>query len=160
MKRLVFLLPLLFLGCSPKIVYIPTETIRTEIQTVHDTIVEAILDPSLDSIVTKDTLSIIDRKTARTTAKVANGMLFHTLEVKAVPIKVNFKYVTTVKHDTTTITKVQPLGKAEQFKLSNFDKVDAKSKKRASTIWKLYSVIGLLTLWTFRKLILKLIKPI
>jgi len=121
-RLLLVFFVVLFVGCSPKIVYIPTETIRTDIQTVRDTFLLVKLAPSRDSIVTLDTLSIIDRKTAKTTAKISRGLLTHTLEVKDVPIRVEFKYVTKEIHDTTSKTIIQPLGKSEQFKLANFDK--------------------------------------
>lgn len=161
MKKLLYLLPLVFFGCT-KTIYVPinTETIRTETVIVHDTILEAILDPSLDSIVTKDTLSIIERKTAITTAKVANGLLFHTLEVKAVPIKIAFKYITKEKHDTTTKTIVQPLSKSDQNKLNNYDSLKEKSKRQTKTAWKLIGLLSLSVVLLFRKPIFAVIKKI
>lgn len=157
-RLLLILFAILLFGCAPKIVYIPVETIRTIKEVVKDTIVEVRNVPSFDSIRTLDTLSIIDRKTAKTTAKISRGILTHTLEVKDVPIKVKFQYIQTTIHDTTT--KLMPINKADQKKLDGYDKLQEKSKSRGSTIWKLIGIISLLTLWTFRKLLLKLVKPL
>jgi hypothetical protein len=158
MKRLIiFLLPLLF-GCSQKIVYVPTETVRTEKVVVHDTTITVKLSPSHDSIVTMDTLSIIDRKMAKTTAKISGGLLTHTLEVKDIPIQVKLKYFTVERHDTTT--KVMPINKADQKKIDGYDKLKALDKAKTTTIWKLIGVIALLSLWILRKPILKLLKPL
>lgn len=157
MKRLIYILPFLLVGCSPKIVYVPTEVVRTETVTVHDTFIDFKLAPSFDSISTFDTLSILERKTAKTTAKISRGVLSHTLEVKDVPIRVEFKYITKEKHDTTTRTIVQPLSKSDQNKLSTYDKLKASEKSKMETIWKLIGILAIALLWILRKPLLKLI---
>lgn len=163
-KLLLIFSAVLFSSCAPKIVTVNTETIRTEIQTVHDTFVDVRLMPSIDSIVTKDTISRIDRKTAVTTAKISRGLLYHTLEVKDVPIRIEFKYVNKVIRDTTTRTVVQPLSKADQNRINNYDTLKAKSKKQGKTVWKLIGLLSLSVLFILRKplfaIIGKLIKPI
>ena len=158
MKRLAFILPFVLVACSPKIVYVPTETIRTEKVVVHDTFIDFKLAPSSDSNVTNDTLSTLERKTAKTTAKISGGLLYHTLEVKDVPIRVKFKYMTKEKHDTTTRTIVQPLSKKDQARLNTYDKLSASNKSKSATIWILRGVIALLALWILRKPILAIFK--
>jgi len=151
MKKFIFgfIFIYFFYGCSPKIIYVPTETIRTVKEIVKDTIVEVRNVPSFDSIVTLDTLSIIDRKTAKTTAKISRGVLSHTLEVKDVPIKVRIQYVQTTIHDTTT--KVLPLTKEQTKRINAYDRLTEQNKQKTATIWKLAAVILVLLLWTFRK---------
>jgi len=156
----LLLLAVLLFGCAPKIVTVNTETVRTEIQTVVDTLVVFKLVPSHDFIQTKDTLSTIKRKTAVTTAKISQGVLTHTLDVLDVPIPVHFKYIKTVIRDTTTKTIIQPISKADQNKINGYDKLKASDKKKASLNWKLSGIILLLSLWIFRKPILKLLKPV
>lgn len=158
MKRLLFILPFVLASCSPKIVYVPTEVVRTEKVVAHDTFIDFKLAPSFDSIATFDTLSIIDRKTAKTTAKISRGRLYHTLEVKDIPIRVEFKYITKEKHDTTTKVIKTELSKKQQYILDNFDKVKESNKNKSETIWKLIGIIGILVLWIFRKPIIALLK--
>jgi len=156
---LIFSAVLLF-GCSPKIVTVNTETVRTEIQTVVDTLVVFKLAPSSDFIQTNDTLSTIKRKTAVTTAKISRGTLTHTLDILDVPIPVQFKYIKTVIRDTTTKTIVQPISKADQKKIDGFDKLKESNKTKDKTILSLIASLVICGLWIFRKPILKLIKPI
>lgn len=152
------------MGCATKVVYIPTETVRTIKEVVHDTSILVRLMPSNDSISTLDTLSVIDRKTARTTAKISRGLLMHTLEVKDVPIRVEFKYVTKEMHDTTTRTIVQPISKSDKSKIDGYDKLKASNKSRGSTILKLWGLLALSVILLFRKpifnILLKIFKPI
>lgn len=104
MKKLFLLIPLLFLGCKTiKTVYVPIEKVRIERQTVHDTIIDVKLDVLRDSIVTKDTISILSNKYAISSAKWSNNTLYHSLSTKDIHIPVKIQYVNTYISDTIQV---------------------------------------------------------
>lgn len=156
---LIFFAVLLF-SCAKRIVYVPYETIRTEKVTVHDTLIDVQLVPIRDSVSVRDTFSLLSNKYSYSSATWHSGLLNHSLVIKDISIPVRVQYVTVEKHDTTTKTIVREISKVDQNKIKDFDKVKEKASKRLGTIWSLIGVVFLLTLWTFRKLILKLVKPI
>lgn len=91
-------------GCKTvKTVYVPTNTVHTEYVTIHDTVVSVKLDVIRDSIVSKDTLSTLDNKYAKTTAKWSNGMLYHSLSTKNVEIPIKIQYINTATTDTIQV---------------------------------------------------------
>ena len=92
-------------GCSPKVY--PSAEVRDSTKVVirervvHDTVTFEI-EKEKEIVVTKDTASVLENTYAKSEARVEAGMLRHTLETK--PHKV-YVPVTTVVHDTVTITK-------------------------------------------------------
>jgi hypothetical protein len=99
MKKILFVLPLLFLACS-KTVYVPVNSAHYVDRVVKDTVVDVHLIPYHDSITTIDTSSVLENKYARSSAS-WDGKLHHSLTVKSVPIPVKLKYIET--HITDTI---------------------------------------------------------
>ena len=117
-------LPLLLLlfSCAPKEVvrYIRDVSIRVE----RDTIVEAVLIPSKDSITSKDTISVLENKYARTSAKWANSSLTHTLEIKPVPIEIKTKIierVDSIPYEVERIKEVNRLTSWQKLRLDLFN---------------------------------------
>jgi len=158
MKRLLYIIPFLFLGCAPKVVYVPTETIRTVTQIVHDTTIQVKLDVIRDSVEVRDTFSLLTNKYAYSTAEWHSGVLNHSLGIKDVSIPVKVQYIDISTHDTTTI--VQPIDKKDKAKIDGYDKLKDSNKKKTATIWKLIGLLSLSVLWIFRKPIIKLVKLI
>lgn len=154
----------LLFSCAPKIVYVPVETIRTVIQTVHDTTVNIKLVPYKVQIQTRDTTSHLENPYAISNAMWSDGYLTHSLETKSTPIPVKIQYVTTERHDTTTKTIVQAIPKSDQAKINGYDSLKASNKSKTGTIWKLIGLFSLSVVALFRKplwlLVQKLIKPI
>ena len=149
-------------SCAHKIVYVPTETVRTEKVILHDTLIDVQLVPIRDSVAVSDTFSLLSNKYAYSSATWHSGTLNHSLVIKDVTIPVRVQYVTVEKHDATT--KLMPINKQDQAKLDKFDKLQASDKAKTAKIWGLYGLVLLLTFWTLRKPIIwlasKAIKPI
>ena len=93
MKRILFLILLLFVSCST-IKYIPVK--ETEYVTVTETIVDTVIKwaPPIEKIdkETKDTTSTVETSLAKSTATVSNGTLHHTIENKKDSIKTKIVY--------------------------------------------------------------------
>ena len=93
MKRILFLILLLFVSCST-IKYIPVK--ETEYVTVTETLVDTVIKwaPPIENIVneTKDTTSTVETSLAKSTATVSNGTLHHTIENKKDSIKTKIVY--------------------------------------------------------------------
>ena len=93
MKRILFLILLLFVSCST-IKYIPVK--ETEYVTVTETLVDTVIKwaPPIENIVneTKDTTSTVETSLAKSTATVSNGTLHHSIENKKDSIKTKIVY--------------------------------------------------------------------
>ena len=93
MKRILFLILLLFVSCST-IKYIPVK--ETEYVTVTETIVDTVIKwaPPIEKVdkETKDTTSTVETSLAKSTATVSKGTLHHTIENKKDSIKTKIVY--------------------------------------------------------------------
>ena len=93
MKRILFLILLLFVSCST-IKYIPVK--ETEYVTVTETLVDTVIKwaPPIEQVdkETKDTTSTVETSLAKSTATVSNGTLHHTIENKKDSIKTKIVY--------------------------------------------------------------------
>ena len=93
MKRILFLILLLFVSCST-IKYIPVK--ETEYVTVTETLVDTVIKwtPPIEKVdkETKDTTSTVETSLAKSTATVSNGTLHHTIENKKDSIKTKIVY--------------------------------------------------------------------
>ena len=93
MKRILFLILLLFVSCST-IKYVPVK--ETEYVTVTETIVDTVIKwaPPIENVdkETKDTTSTVETSLAKSTATVSNGTLHHTIENKKDSIKTKIVY--------------------------------------------------------------------
>ena len=93
MKRILFLILLLFVSCST-IKYIPVK--ETEYVTVTETLVDTVIKwaPPIEKTdkETKDTTSTVETSLAKSTATVSNGTLHHTIENKKDSIKTKIVY--------------------------------------------------------------------
>lgn len=93
MKRILFLILLLFVSCST-IKYVPVK--ETEYVTVTETLVDTVVKwvPPVEKIVneTKDTTSTVETSLAKSTATVSNGTLHHSIENKKDSIKTKIVY--------------------------------------------------------------------
>ena len=93
MKRILFLILLLFVSCST-IKYVPVK--ETEYVTVTETLVDTVIKwaPPIEKIdkETKDTTSTVETSLAKSTATVSNGTLHHTIENKKDSIKTKIVY--------------------------------------------------------------------
>ena len=93
MKRILFLILLLFVSCST-IKYVPVK--ETEYVTVTETLVDTVVKwaPPVENIVnkTKDTTSTVETSLAKSTATVSNGTLHHSIENKKDSVKTKIVY--------------------------------------------------------------------
>ena len=93
MKRILFLILLLFVSCST-IKYVPVK--ETEYVTVTETIVDTVIKwaPPIEKVdkETKDTTSTVETSLAKSIATVSNGTLHHTIENKKDSIKTKIVY--------------------------------------------------------------------
>ena len=93
MKRILFLILLLFVSCST-IKYIPVK--ETEYVTVTETLVDTVIKwvPPIEQVdkETKDTTSTVETSLAKSTATVSNGTLHHTIENKKDSIRTKIVY--------------------------------------------------------------------
>lgn len=151
MKKLIFIFPLLLIGCrSIKTVYVPVESVKVITTTVHDTLVQLKLDVLHDSIVTKDTLSVLSNKYAYSSAMWSNGMLSHSLSIKDVQIPIRVQYI-----NTNTVDSVQVPYSVETIKEVNF--LTDWQRFRLLVLDWLFIALALYGLWRFRKPLRKLI---
>ena len=93
MKRILFLILLLFVSCST-IKYVPVK--ETEYVTVTETLVDTVIKwaPPIEKVdnETKDTTSTVETSLAKSTATVSNGTLHHSIENKKDSIKTKIVY--------------------------------------------------------------------
>lgn len=93
MKRLLFLILLLFVSCST-IKYVPIK--ETEYVTVTETLVDTVIKwvPPIENVdkETKDTTSTVETSLAKSTATVSNGTLHHSIENKKDSVKTKIVY--------------------------------------------------------------------
>ena len=93
MKRLLFLILLLFVSCST-IKYVPVK--ETEYVTVTETLVDTVIKwvPPIEKVdkETKDTTSTVETSLAKSTATVSNGTLHHSIENKKDSIRTKIVY--------------------------------------------------------------------
>jgi len=154
MKKLLLFIPLLLISCgTPKTVYVPVTTIKTEIQTVHDTTVQVRLDVIRDSVTTKDTLSELSNKYAYSSAIWSGGMLSHTLGIKDVSTPVKVQYVTNTVKDSIQIPYKVVEAKSVNV-LTSWQKFQIK------WFWCLTAALVGYFAWTKRKYLIGLIKLI
>lgn len=154
MKRLLLLIPLLLIGCgTTKTVYVPVSSVHTEYQTIHDTIVNVKLDVLRDSVVTKDTLSILNNKYAISIARWSNGTLFHSLRSKDVQIPVNVQYTDKLVIDSIPVPYKVEVPKQVNI-LTAWQKFQIRWFKIICGAFLIYFC------WTKRKYIIRLIKLI
>lgn len=145
---LIVLLLLCATSCSPKIVYKTETKIEYRDRIVRDTATFEI-PVEVEKIVTKDTVSHLENKYAKSDAVVSDGFLSHSLESKPQYIKVPVKvHVTdTLYKEALTIEKEvkveKPLSWWQRFRLGAF--------------WWLLGGLLLAILWIFRKVIFKII---
>lgn len=110
----------LFVGCSPKL----TENNRVEYRdSIHTVIKERLVKDTVaveipvevEKIVTRDTVSHLENKFARSDAAVVDGLLYHSLESKAqiiykevlIPVKDTTTFHGSEHHEMTTITQTE-----------------------------------------------------
>jgi hypothetical protein len=101
MKRLLFLLPLLLIGC--RTVYVPVESVHTVTQIVRDTIVQVELITFRDSVSIPDTLSRLENKYAVSYALWSGRRLNHSLSIKDVQIPIRIQYVDITRTDSVQV---------------------------------------------------------
>ena len=95
MKTKLLLICFLFVGCKTK--YIPVERIVRDSIAVHDTVIQVKLKPFKEVVLVDDTISLLDNEIATSEAKITNNKLYHSLEIKDTPIKVETKFITEYK---------------------------------------------------------------
>lgn len=153
MKRFVLLVffALSLSGCSPKVVQHTVTEIEYRDRFVHDTATVEI-PVEVERIVTRDTISHLENSFAKSDAVVSQGLLSHSLESKPqiikVPVKV--KVTDTLWRESEKTAEIQyvekQMTKFQQFRLDAF--------------WWMSALIAGLSVWTFRKPLLKLIKSL
>jgi hypothetical protein len=145
---MIVLLSWLFSGCSPKVVVQKETVVEYRDRIVVDTATVEI-PVEVEKIVTRDTLSHLENKYAKSDAMVSGGMLHHSLESKPQIIKVPVEV-----HVTDTLCKETQIIEKEV-------KVDKPlslwQKAKIGAFWWLLWAVVLLLLWTFRKIIFKII---
>ena len=152
MKNILFILPILFLGCKTvKTVYVPIETVKTEIHTVHDTTIDVKLDVLRDSVSLIDTLSVLSNKYSISTAKWSNGMLYHSLGIKDVKIPVKIHYVNIETHDSIPY-KIETIKEIKVNFLTDWQRFRLKVFNVLLICFSLYIIL------TFRKGIIGIIR--
>ena len=95
MRTRLLLICLLFVGCKTK--YIPVERVVRDSVAVHDTVIQVKLKPFKEVVLVDDTISLLDNEVATSEAKITNNKLYHSLEIKDTPIKVETKFITEYK---------------------------------------------------------------
>ena len=95
MKTKLLLICLLFVGCKTK--YIPVERIVRDSIAIHDTVIQVKLKPFKEVVLVDDTISLLGNEVATSEAKITNNKLYHSLEIKDTPIKVETKFITEYK---------------------------------------------------------------
>ena len=110
----------IIVGCSPKL----TENTRVEYRdSIHTVIKEHLIRDTVgieipvevEKIVTRDTVSHLENKFARSDAAVVDGLLYHSLESKAqiiykevlIPVKDTTTFHGSEHHEMTTITQTE-----------------------------------------------------
>lgn len=147
LRRIAILSAVVLASCSPRI--IKETVIEYRDRVVRDTATVEI-PVEVEKIVTRDTVSHLENKWAKSDAIVSGGLLHHSLESKPQVVKVPVEvHVTdTLWKEAEIIEKTieieKPLSAWRKFKINAFP-------------WLLGAIV-LLLLWTFRKTILKLIK--
>jgi len=166
MKRLIYLLPLLLIGCRPLINLTSQEYVRVE---VRDTVIFTKLVPYSVAIKTKDTISKLETPYARSIAMWSNGFLSHNITTKDTIIGNMVSVPTTTR---TVVKQVNALSKEQKAKIEAYDglnddikrlnkdvvKLKASNKDKTALIWKLIVALGLCGVWILRKPIGALIK--
>ena len=138
-------------SCSPKIVYKTETKIEYRDRVVHDTTTVEI-PKEIEKIVTKDTVSHLENKYAKSDAMVSDGLLYHSLEsipqIIKVPVEVHV--TDTLYKESQVIEKEvkveKPLSGCQKVKIESF--------------WWLVAGLFMSLLWIFRKPILALIKKL
>lgn len=134
-------------SCSPRIVEKVVTTIEYRDRIVHDTATVEI-PYEVEKIVTKDTVSHLSNKYAKSDAVVSKGFLHHSLESIPQVIKVPVEV-----HVTDTVWKesqIQEVVKEVEKPLTWWQKT------RIDAFWGLVLSLILALIWIFRKPIMKL----
>ena len=138
-------------SCSPKIVYKTETKIEYRDRVVHDTTTVEI-PKEIEKIVTKDTVSHLENKYAKSDAMVSDGLLYHSLESIPQIIKVPVEV-----HVTDTLYKESQVIEKEV----NVEKpLSGCQKVKIESFWWLVAGLFMSLLWIFRKPILALIKKL
>ena len=90
-------------GCRTKSIYVPIRSSSSVTESRRDTFVEARLQPMRDSVITFDSLSVLENMYASSVALWSGGRLSHSLVVKEVPIPVRVEYVERFRTDSIAI---------------------------------------------------------
>lgn len=133
-------------SCSPKVIVQKEVVTEYRDRIVHDTTTFEI-PVEVEKIVTKDTISHLENKYAKSDAVVSDGFLSHSLESKPqvirIPVEVHVHDTLVCYKEAQTIEKEVPIEKPlswwQKFKIGAF--------------WWLVLAVGGLLVWTFRKLI-------
>lgn len=102
MKKIIIVIGLFVVSCSPKIV----ERVKTEIvekEVLRDTTIFVPFEKVVQKNVTLDTLSVLDSKLAHSEALISKGVLTHTLEQKEAQIPVKIVYKDKIKTITDSV---------------------------------------------------------
>lgn len=142
-----FLACALFASCSPRIIEKTVTKIEYRDRIVHDTATVEV-QHEVEKIVTKDTISHLENKYAKSDAIVSEGLLHHSLESKPQIIKVPVEV-----HVTDTLwTESEVIEKEVKVEKP----LTWWQKTRLDAFWGLVLSLILALIWIFRKPIMKL----
>ena len=153
LKRAIALLIILIgimgmvLSCSPKIIEHTVTEIEYRDRVIHDTATVEITK-EVEKVVTRDTLSRLEIKYAKSEAMVSSGLLHHSLESKPQYIKVPVEV-----HVTDTLWKQSEI---KEIQVPVEKQLSWWQKFRLGAFWWLLGAVVALLLWTFMKLLFKL----
>jgi hypothetical protein len=135
-------------SCSPKVVVQKEVVTEYRDRIVHDTATVEIAK-EVEKIVTRDTLSLLENKYAKSEAMVSGGLLHHSLESKPQIIRVPVEV-----HVTDTLYKESEVIEKEvkvEKELSWWQRF------RIGAFWWVAGSLLLLLIWLFRKPLMKLL---
>ena len=101
-SRLLIGCLLLFVACSPRVVYVPVTETHTVTETKHDTIVTTVLPSETAATIVRDTTATAETSAALAVASY-NGeaqKLTLTLQNKTTPLQVRTEYVERIIRDS------------------------------------------------------------
>ena len=135
------------LSCSKNIIEHTVTEIEYRDRVIHDTATVEIIK-EVEKVVTRDTLSRLENKYAKSEAMVSSGLLHHSLESKPQYIKVPVEV-----HVTDTLWKQSEI---KEIQVPVEKQLSWWQKFRLGAFWWLLGAVVALLLWTFRKLLFKL----
>lgn len=138
-------------SCSPKIIRETGTFIEYKDRVVHDTVTVEITK-EVEKIVTRDTISHLENKYAKSDALVSGGLLSHSLEsipqTIYVPVEVHVTDTIKIEKQAETIVKEVKVEKSLTWW----------QKAKIGAFWWLLVVLAAALVYIFRKPILKLLK--